>query len=179
MLLGSHRVERSEHGWWVYPRNGARGRFYPHGSRIARQIDSGIAIDGMERTRRSFASGTHEPVKAWRNSDGTIGIPPDPSFAPPADSVPFEIRTLAEADRVSREMEADLRSRWEGDHEFVAINDAALGDPRKELIRRMGATNSAMERDVIRLALADLDRIESERQQITTHAAFRWRDYDH
>lgn len=178
MKLGEHRVERSDYGWWVYPRGGQRAKFYPHGSVTARRIDSGIALDNLERTRRAHATGTHEPISAWRNPDGTIGIPADPSFAPPADSEPFQITTLAQADAIAREIEAQTYAQWHGDEAFTSAMDERLGHPREALNTRLLQTSSQFEKEVIREFLKELDTKESQRRDIRVHAGFHYRDYD-
>ena len=177
-MLGEHRVEPTGNGYWLFPRSGARGRFIPYGSETARRIEAGHALTDIDRTRRAFAAGTHEPVVAWREADGTLSIPPDPSFAPPPDAERFEIRTLAEADRVAAEERQRILSKWQGDEEFTRTMDATFDNPRSQLITQMLNPKSEMERDVIRLVIKELDEMESQRQNVEAHAFFHWREHD-
>lgn len=172
------RIERSDHGWWVHNDRG-RGRFYPNGSSVAEKIERGLDAEAMaeaERTRRVFAEGTHEPVKAWRNPDGTIGIPPDPSFPCPDDAEPFEIRTLAQADAVCKEIREEMLGKWQGDQQFTEMADWAFGDPRKALLQRMAETSSNFERDTLRLLVEELDKEQSNRENVDAYSYFPWRE---
>jgi len=164
-------------GFWCEFKPG-RSRFFAAGSDMALKIQAGQAIEKLDASRRAFAAGTHEPVVYFRNSEGKIGVPPDPSMIP-AGCVRYEANSLSEVDRISAEMDRDHYSEFQDDGRFTAGMDDFLGEPRQYLVERLmqgGLTNK--HRDVIHAMIKDGDHEASQRQKITTRCGFRFRDWD-
>jgi hypothetical protein len=164
-------------GFWCEFKPG-RSRFFAAGSDMALKIQAGQAIEKLDASRRAFAAGTHEPVVYFRNQDGKIGVPPDPTMIP-AGCVRYEANNLADVDRISAEMDADHYQGFQDDGAFTRGLDDFLGEPRKYLVDRlMEGALSNKHRDVIHEMIKDADFEAAQRQKITTRTAFHWRDHD-
>jgi hypothetical protein len=164
-------------GFWVKFREG-RSRFFAAGSDMALKLQAGQAFEKIEESRRAFAAGTHEPVVYFRNEDGKIGVPPDPSMIP-AGCVRYEANNLAEIDRISAEMDRDHYNDFQDDGRFTAGMDDWLGGPRQYLVDRLQQGNlTNKHRDVIHAMIRDADYEAGQRQKITTRTAFHFRDHD-
>jgi hypothetical protein len=112
----------------------------------------------------------------YRDADGNVCIPPTPDSIPKG-CKPIVIKSIYEADKISAEVAADYRAKFAHDS-FTAETDANLGEPRKRLIDRMAETHSNLERDTIRVMIADLDREADKRGSMEVNARFHWRDHD-
>lgn len=176
--LGSVRVKPTESGgFWVYARTG-RGRFYAKNSSVAQSILSGQNLTKLHDAQVRLAAGTHEAVAYFRDENGRIGIPPTPNSPIPADCIRFEARTLKEIDSLSAEMTRESLRDWESSQEFTdGLNDA-LGDPHGDLKHRLMTSRSDKEKDVIRLMLADSDREDRNRANVSANTIFRFREFD-
>jgi hypothetical protein len=175
--LGPNRIVPTESGgFWIYFRQG-RARFYPSTSEMADRVRNAQTVSVIE-SARVHAPGTFEPVRYFRNAEGKIGIPPSPDSPLPLDCTPFSANTLPEIDALSAEMNADHLREWESSQEFTDGLNHALGDPRGELVRRLSNSKSEFQRDVIREMLADSDREDRNRANISSRTMFRFREYD-
>lgn len=182
--IGPARVETVQGGgYFLWPKGAGRGRYVAPDTRLAQSITQSRTLDGLDeltRERRQFAQGTHEPITCFRDpATGEIGIPPDPSLVPEG-MLPFTVSSLAEADRVSAEMSAQLDAKFRDEGHFTEMMEGELGNPRSQLVTRMMQTRSQFERDVIKEAIRDLDETESRRQRESRGAAvrFHYRDHD-
>ena len=101
--LGEARVREWPDGSVaIWPKGAGRGRSFHAGHVMAKRIvalhdagggDTLRELDALDRTRRSFAEGTHEPMVYYRDpEDGRIAIPPEPGMIPPG-VTPLECRT--------------------------------------------------------------------------------------
>jgi hypothetical protein len=133
-----------------------------------------LKLDSLDKTRRAFAEGTHEPVTYYRDAEGKVCIPPTAD----TDTGGFErlqINTLADADRICREVQQDYYERFSNET-FTEDMDKNLGDPRGVLNSRLSVSRSNLERDTIRGLLKELDKEEDKRRSVYTEAHFRWRE---
>lgn len=168
MANSSIKIERSTYGVWV--KRGNRSRFIL----CSDPEMAAINLEALERTRRSFARGTHEPVWYYRDDSGRVCIPPDKEAIPPG-VARLSINNLRDADRLTKEVRDDLQAKFAGDS-FTEEMEANLGSPRKALLDRMAVTHSNFERDTIRLLIKDMDNEENKRQSMEAHAHFHWRE---
>jgi len=171
--LGKMRVEPCSGGYWLYFKEG-RGRFVPKGSNLAKQIEEGREIS--LNSARVNAAGTHEPMVYYRDSNGSIGIPPSPDSPIPDGYQRLECRTLADADKLAAEMTREQLEKFQSHEDFTAGAEAMFGSPRKHLVDQLSRTRSNIERDTIRVMLEDLDREASDRGRISAETIFRWRN---
>lgn len=175
--LGSMKVEPTAEGnFWIYPRHG-RGRFILAGSSTARAITEGHSISLTIAAGERMAAGTHEPLVYFRNEQGKIGIPPDPSMIPTGFER-LEARTLADVDRMMAEMSREsLADFTDEEGAFQEGLDAIIGNPRQHLVSQLGRSISNKERDVIHVMLKELDHEQAQRQKITTDVRHYGRDH--
>ena len=167
--LGTIRVRPTESGgFWIYLRAG-RARFVPAGSSTAQAIRNGQAIENLERSRRNFAEGTHEPLVYFRNASGKIAIPPDPTILPPGVER-LEANSLRAIDSVMRELNLDHLRDFEDTGEFQAGLEEMAGSPRQYLVDRLnsGDSMSNIQRDTMRLMISELDDEQRNRGRITS-----------
>lgn len=111
----------------------------------------------------------------FRNSNGDIGVPPDPSVIPDGCTA-FTVDNLRDADRVAAEMTSQLRKSWSDDGDFTRRMDAEYGNPRSRLIEQMANPKTEFEREVIRGLISDLDKEEGDRERISGEVHFDWRE---
>lgn len=164
------KVTKSDYGYWV-TRNG-RSRFV-----LATAEEMAVLnLEALERTRRAFAEGTHEPVVFYRDHEGVICLPPTPDSPIPTGCQREYVNTLAGADKLCAEVRADLESKYRDHGAFTEMMEENLGNPRKQLIDRMAVTHSNLERDTIRLLLKDMDKQEAQRESMRVDARFGWRE---
>lgn len=168
------RIEKSDHGFWVYPKEG-RGKFIPFGSPTADRINAGLSLDTLDKRRRTEKNGCIEPVIYFRDEDGKIGVPPDPSMIPEG-AVVLTATSLGELDKLSSEMQRELHASWK-DNGFTAEMEEMMGLPRKQLVGEM-ANASPYGREVIRGLISALDKEESDRDRIQANTFFHRREYD-
>ena len=117
--LGTIRVCPTESGgFWLYPR-AARARFIPAGSSTATAIQNGQTLEGIDKIRRTYAEGTHEPLVYFRNAEGKIAIPPDPNLLPPGVER-LEANSLRAIENVMSELNLDHFRDFEDTGEFQA-----------------------------------------------------------
>lgn len=167
-------VERSTHGYWIKYDAGARGirqRFVLATPAELAEMD----LIHLERTKRAFAQGTHEKSYYYRDENGTICIPPDPSLVPKHYHLE-EINSLAQADKISKEMAQQHYERYQDNGAFTDMMERVLGNPRKHLIDRMQNPKSNYERDLCREMIKALDDGSLDLTRIESSAYFRWRE---
>jgi putative FmdB family regulatory protein len=133
------------------------------------------------RTRRRRSE--IEEIVAYRLRDGSISIPPDPSLGNVDGGERIPCRTLAEADRLAREVAEQQQRRLSDDGEFRARMDDALksrhGTPVETLQYKLARTHNPLEKDLIREMIADLnDEQRKQETPVTAEAYFHWREYD-
>lgn len=177
-MLGTVSVTPTDSGgYWIRVREG-RSRFIQANSETAKRIASGYELTKLDAAARTMAAGTHEPVVYFRNADGKIGIPPDPSMIP-FGCERLEARNLRDLDKLSAEMNQDHYRDFQDDGAFTEGMDEMLGSPRQYLVDRLqqgGLSN--LNRDLIHECIKHADFEASQRQKITTDTRFRIRDYD-
>lgn len=167
--IGSVRVCPTESGgYWLYPR-ASRARFVTADSSTAQAIRNGQAIENLERSRRNFAEGTHEPLVYFRNASGKIAIPPDPTILPPGVER-LEANSLRAIDSVMSELNLDHLRDFEDTGEFQAGLEEMAGSPRQYLVDRLnsGDSMSNIQRDTMRLMISELDDEQRNRGRITS-----------
>lgn len=138
----------------------------------------GLILDGLHKTQRAFAAGTHEPVVYFRDEDGKINLPPDPSILPPGVER-MEIRSLAEADNLTREMTAELRERWSYDATEDLDNMArdVNGNTPRDLVEKEHLSPlTDYGREVTGKMLEELDREARDRKSVSANVFFQWRE---
>lgn len=176
-FIGKHRIVPTESGgFWVYPRGGARGRFYGPDSPVSQSIRSGCEAVDPEIRARAFKTGTIEPVYYIRDSEGKAGVPPVPGLDVPEGCTLHEARSLQEIDALAREMNRDLFEGFYDDGTATRLFDKLLGDPLKTLRQQLEHPVSRMERDVIPLLIQDLEDMERRNREVHTEIHFRHRE---
>ena len=143
--------------------------FVPAGSSTAQAIRNGQAIENLERSRRNFAEGTHEPLVYFRDASGKIAIPPDPTILPPGVER-LEANSLRAIDSVMSELNLDHLRDFEDTGEFQAGLEEMAGSPRQYLVDRLnsGDSMSNIQRDTMRLMISELDDEQRNRGRITS-----------
>ena len=174
MYVGEHRVEISENGVWVYPRDRGRGRYYGNETSVAKSVRQGN-VEDFKRPR-FYKEGHHEPVYYLRDAEGKVGVPPEPGLPIPDGSTLFEATSLQEIDKISREMNLELAEQFRDEGEFTEMVDYVMGDPRKVLAQNLLNPKSNLERDLIPMLLDVLDGSADERTRAKTQLFFRGRE---
>ena len=174
--IGKHRVIESDHGFWIYPNDRPRGRFYAFGTPIADSIRNGHKEVDPEKTERAFKPGTHEPIFYLRDEHGKVGIPPEPGLPIPTGCTLHEAKSLQEIDAITREMNIDLHSQFYDDGTATRYLDAALGNPIETLKEQLRNPISRMERDVIPLLIEELEDMERKNRRVETSTRFYSRE---
>lgn len=170
------KIEKSDYGYWVYPKDG-RCRFISFDSPSGIRISQGLVLDSVGKSKRAFATGTHEKMVFFRNAEGKVGIPPDPNMIP-IGCQKFEVKSLAEADALSREMTNDLKRQFADDAATDYFEDAQRdenGNTPREVISRY-ATSTEYEREVRVEMLKHLDKLADDRNKVDTNVFFDWRE---
>lgn len=169
----------SDYGYWIEWRN--RKRFVGCSKKeleiLKLELNAEESAERMARTRRAFKQGTHEKSYYYRDADGTICIPPDPSLAPAGVALE-EIDSLKTADRLSKEMSEQHLQRFQDNGMFTETLQQMFGDPRKALVERMQNPKSDYERDLIRIMLNELDSSRHDLSRIESNSYFHYREYD-
>jgi len=130
----------------------------------------------LNRTRRAFKQGSHEPMYYDRDENGDIGIPPSPDIPVAQGSTRFTVDNLRDADKLAAEMSERQYRKFQDDGAFTIQAEELLGGPRSVLVSQMMNPKTEMEREVIRLLLPELDREEADRQKISSEVRFAWRE---
>ncbi len=162
-------IEKSDTGYWV--RFGNRLRFVPATQEELSQMD----LLALEKTKRAFKRGSHEKSFFYRDEEGVICIPHDPSDVPKGTRLE-EIDNLASADRISKEMSEQHYRKFQDDGAFTEMMEQNLGGPRKALIDRLNNPKSNYERDMIRGMLSELDNSRHDLTRIESETHFHWRN---
>lgn len=175
--LGSVEVEKTNGGYWLQVRHG-RSRFIPKDSDTARKIEAGYNFTKLDAAQRTMAAGTHESVTYFRNSEGNIEIPPDPSFPTPANCERFTANNLRELDRLSAEMDREMERKFEGEAQWADTMQDVMGNPRQALVDRLGQGGlSNLGRDIIREMISQHDK-EAEYRPMNVENRFWVRNMD-
>src|SRR6266487_3533530 len=162
-------IEKSDTGYWV--RFGNRLRFVSATPEELSQLD----LLSLEKTKRAFKRGSHEKSFFYREPDGTICIPHDPSDVPIGTRLE-EISDLASADRLSKEMAGQHYRKFQDDGAFTEMMEQNLGGPRKALVDRLQNPKSNYERDLVRHMLSELDNSRHDLSRIESESHFHWRE---
>jgi hypothetical protein len=167
-----YTVERGQYGVWVKDLDKGRSRFIECDPDKFRLLD----LATLEKTRRAYKEGTHEPMTLIRDENGKLGVPPQPDCIPDGCTA-FTINSLQEADAVAREMREDLRNTWKDEGDFTrALDEAMGGDPRAVLLHNMQYGKGDIEREVCRSLIEILDAEEDNRRRVAAELHFRWRE---
>jgi len=164
-------ITKSDYGFWV--KFGARSRFVPASKEEMAEFD----LLQLEKTKRAFKRGSHEKSYFYRDSEGTICIPHDPSDVPIGTRLE-EISDLASADRLSKEMAEQHYRKFQDSGQFTEMMEQNLGSPRRALIERLQNPKSNYERDMVRHMLSELDSDKHDTSRIESEAQFHFRNYD-
>lgn len=174
------KVDWNEDGsCWAEIRAG-RKRYFGKDHVITKRLRENLTLDGLSINQRANASGTHEPMVYFRDSEGKINIPPDPSLVP-KNCERLEVRTLREADALAKEMTAVLQESWSHDAEVTAQLDMMAVDengrtPRQIVADEHNRPISDYGREVTAEMLRALDREEADRQRVSANVFFNWRE---
>lgn len=173
------KIEITDDGCWIEIKAG-RSRWFPKGSRAYEAARQGLILDGLQKTQRAFAAGTHEPVVYYRDEENRICIPPDPNIIPPG-MERIEIKSLREADSLCREMTQEMRNRFSYDA-TPALDDMSRDKsgrtPREVVLAENNNPLTDYGREVTGAMLEALDREERDRKNINANVFFRWREFD-
>lgn len=126
------------------------------------------------------APGLIEPVIYFENKEGKIIIAPDVRHPTPDGFERKECRTLAEIDKITRQMNSQDKQEWE----MLNAKDRARFHDRREAIRtklrqRMLAVDcSQFERRFIQHAMAYMDRKQEELYRFKLEGYFHQREFD-
>lgn len=161
---------------WIEVKAG-RKRWFGKDHAATKAARNGLTLDGIGKAQRAFAAGTHEHMIFYRDAEGKVGIPPDPNMIP-AGCQKFEVKSLAEADALSREMTNDLKRQFADDAATDYFEDAQRdenGNTPREVISRY-ATSTEYEREVRVEMLKHLDKLADDRNKVDTNVFFDWRE---
>lgn len=175
--IGKHRVSPCESGgYFVYPNDGARGRYYAQGSKTANAIQAGSGQIDPETGVRVNKFGTHEPVFYFRDGNGKVGIPPAGGLDLPEGCTLHEARSLQEIDSLTKEIQKDFNDSVHDDGMATRMFDMVLGDPIRQLEDAMRKAKSEIEKEVTGLLIRDLEAMESRNQESYGNMYFRERE---
>jgi hypothetical protein len=173
------RVREWPDGSMLIELRAGRFRSFPATHKWCVAIRNGSALDKLRESRIRHAAGTHEPVTYYVDSNGKIGVPPEPGLEPPDNVTVHTFNTLAEADRLSSLMQAQMYEDFQDDGVATEYFDRVTGWDRSQMLDAMQHGRGRKEREIARLMLEDVDREAADRQRIATRASFHYRDYDH
>ena len=170
------KVERTSEGNFWYEYRPGRRRFIPAASEMGQHLQQGLDLNII--SSRTHAEGTFEPIEYHRNEDGSIGIPPAPNLPLPRGATRATVSSLAELDRVTKEMNVQDSRRFSDDGSFNENIRGIFGDTRAELQHRLSQSRSNIERDTIRVMLDEGEREDAARRSFTGGSFFHQREYD-
>lgn len=172
-------------GCWLEVRAG-RSKYFPPKHEVTLAAKKAIKenrrpiLDGLIKTKRAFAAGTHEPVVYYRDEENNICIPPDPNIIPKG-AERLEIKSLKEADALCREMSLDLKQRFMNDATPI-LDDMARDElgrtPREIIVAENMNAKTDYGREVTHEMLRQLDKEERDRVNISGGVHFHWREFD-
>lgn len=172
MATPMYQVEESDYGVWIKFPNG-RSRYALKGSELYAQVME-------QREDPKLRERGRETTVYYRDASGEIGVPPSPDSPIPEGCVRLEANTLAEQDRLGKEMAEQSRRKWEGSDEATEAMEDGFGSPRQVLIDKMatGHYKSQLEKDLIPMLVKDLDREARDRGRHEHNFFVHSREYD-
>jgi len=173
--LGRHRVEPVDTGYWLYPNDGIRGRFYAKDSAIGKSIAAGSEQLSLA-SPRNFKPGHHEPIHYFRDASGKVGIFAEDGLDLPEGCTAFQATSLPEIDAITKEMQSDLESQFGNDLGFIREMDKMLGDPIQMLKDQMSHPKSNLDRSVCKMLIDEFEATDRNLSRIPTQTYFRERE---
>lgn len=179
-MSSRYEIEIACTGYWVKDTHKLRSRFVPCSPEELQTISEDLMIQRGTKPVREIG---RPPKVYFRDSEGKIGIPPEPDMVPP-DCQRYEITSLTEEDAIAKEMSVEMYAKWSDHGEFTEIMEGMLAETtgrtvgaRRELVDALAAgAKGRKEADCIRIMLEDLDREESKNQRVNIDHYFHSRE---
>jgi hypothetical protein len=169
----------TESGYWINFRNYSRLVLcsQDEAAEAVRTMNAVNALKQIQSSKDNHQNRTKTVV--YRDAEGKINIPPDPKMIP-SGCERIEIKSLADADRVTRELQTELAEKWS--YDSTEDMDRMLADRNGntpiEWLRKYGA-KTAKGREIVNIMIEELEREASNRNEVRTNTFFRWREFDH
>lgn len=164
------KIKKSRYGYWV--QDGARSRYIDFKDSRAEIIAKGLTLDKLSSTD-VVKGGYYAKTVYYRDEEGKICIPPDPSMVPKGREA-ITVKNLKEAQALQKEMTEETRRQFSGDADATRYFDEAQGEPMRHLEEIYKNPRSNFERDMVSLMIEDLNREARDRENIQAETTLHW-----
>lgn len=147
-------------------------RHFPKDHRVTKMARNSLTLDLINAAKKENTRGGKGVTVYYRDESGKICLPPHPDMVPKGYDR-LEAKGPSGQDRLTREMESDLRSQMREDGVTSFIEESE-GNP-SDYLRKMHY-KSPLERELVGEMLKSLDREEEDRKRVSTSVTFACRE---